>query len=219
MALPRLDAMTDGPDDRAEGRPRCGRSRLDAFAAAIANRVRNRGEAIMQQRRMGRTGLKVSEICLGTMTFGGQCDEATSFRIMDAAIERGVTFFDTADVYPIPPDIATAGRTEEVIGRWLAAAPGRRRVAGAGDQVPGQGRAGRQRSGALAPAHPRVPARPASAGCETDYIDLYQSHSLRSGDADRRDRCAPSTTWSDRARSATWAARTTRPGSSRWRWG
>ena len=59
---------------------------------------------------MGRTGLKVSEICLGTMTFGGQCDEATSFRIMDAAFERGVTFFDTADVYPIPPDIATATR-------------------------------------------------------------------------------------------------------------
>src|SRR5438270_2902349 len=89
---------------------------------------RNRGdvEEIMQQRRMGRTGLKVSEICLGTMTFAGQCDEATSFRIMDVAAERGVTFFDTADVYPIPPDIATAGRTEEVVGRWLAAGPGRR---------------------------------------------------------------------------------------------
>ena len=80
----------------------------------------------MQQRRLGRTGLKVSEICLGTMTFAGQCDEATSFRIMDVAAERGVTFFDTADVYPIPPDIVTAGRTEEVIGRWLSAAPGRR---------------------------------------------------------------------------------------------
>ena len=59
----------------------------------------------MQQRRMGRTGLKVSEICLGTMTFAGQCDEAISFRIMDDAVERGVTFFDTADVYPIPPDL------------------------------------------------------------------------------------------------------------------
>lgn len=72
---------------------------------------------MMKQRRMGRTGLMVSEVCLGTITFGGQCDEATSFRIMDAAAERGVTFLDTADVYPIPPDIATAGRTEEVVGR------------------------------------------------------------------------------------------------------
>ena len=73
----------------------------------------------MQQRRMGCTGLKVSEICLGTMTFAGQCDEATSIRILDRAFERGVTFIDTADAYPIPPEPETAGRTEEVIGRWL----------------------------------------------------------------------------------------------------
>src|SRR5580692_979027 len=80
----------------------------------------------MNQRRMGRTGLKVSEICLGTMTFAGQSDEATSFQILDVAAERGVTFIDTADAYPIPPEPETAGRTEEVIGRWLAIAPGRR---------------------------------------------------------------------------------------------
>ena len=112
------------------------------------------GGGMMQQRRMGRTGLKVSEICLGTMTFAGQCDEATSFRILDAAAERGVTFLDTADAYPIPPDIATAGRTEEVIGRWLSRAGGRRQSARAGDQVPDPGRARAQRPGALAPAHP-----------------------------------------------------------------
>src|SRR5437016_283125 len=73
----------------------------------------------MKIRPMGRTGLKVSEICLGTMTFGHQCDEKTSFAIMDRAAERGVTFLDTADVYPVPPSLETAGRTEEIVGRRL----------------------------------------------------------------------------------------------------
>ena len=73
----------------------------------------------MKTRRLGRTGLKVSEICLGTMTFGHQCDERTSFAILDRAAERGVSFLDTADVYPVPPAPETAGRTEEIVGRWL----------------------------------------------------------------------------------------------------
>ena len=73
----------------------------------------------MKTRRMGTTGLKVSELCLGTMTFGHQCDEAASFAILDRAFEAGVTFIDTADVYPVPPSPETAGRTEEIIGRWL----------------------------------------------------------------------------------------------------
>ena len=73
----------------------------------------------MQHVRFGPTGLKVSRLCLGTMTFGYQCDDETSFAIMDAAAEAGISFFDTADVYPLgaPPEIY--GRTEEVIGRWL----------------------------------------------------------------------------------------------------
>src|SRR5262245_38334646 len=76
-------------------------------------------ETAMKFRRMGRTGLKVSEICLGTMTFGNQCDERTSFAIMDKAAEHGVTFLDTADAYPVPPTPETAGRTEEIVGKWL----------------------------------------------------------------------------------------------------
>ena len=64
----------------------------------------------MNIRRMGRTGLKVTEICLGTMTFGYQCDEKTSFAIMNKAAEKGVNFIDTADVYPVPPSPDTAGR-------------------------------------------------------------------------------------------------------------
>src|SRR5438105_14319811 len=73
----------------------------------------------MQVRRLGRTGLQVSEICLGTMTFSVQCDEETSFAIMNKAAEHGVYFFDTADVYPVPPTPETAGRTEEFVGKWL----------------------------------------------------------------------------------------------------
>jgi aryl-alcohol dehydrogenase (NADP+) len=73
----------------------------------------------MEHVRLGRTGLKVSRLCLGTMTFGLQCDEATSRAILDRAAEGGITFMDTADVYPLGGDVTTAGRTEEIIGRWL----------------------------------------------------------------------------------------------------
>lgn len=73
----------------------------------------------MQHTRLGSTGLQVSRICLGTMTFGLQSDEATSRAILDRAAEGGVTFLDTADVYPLGGDASTAGRTEEILGRWL----------------------------------------------------------------------------------------------------
>ena len=129
----------------------------------------------MKQRRMGRTGLKVSEICLGTMTFAGQSDEATSIQILDRAFERGVTFIDTADAYPIPPEPETAGRTEEVIGRWLAAACRAAPSDCSGDEVPHSGRSWSER--------PRAFAAPHSDACEaslrrlqTDTIDLYQAH-------------------------------------------
>ena len=72
----------------------------------------------MKHVRLGRTGLQVSKLCLGTMTFAGQCDEATSLSIMDAAAEAGITFIDTADIYPLG-HFDRAGATEEVVGRWL----------------------------------------------------------------------------------------------------
>src|SRR5512146_657304 len=74
----------------------------------------------MEHVRLGRTGLKVSRLCLGTMTFGKQCDEATSRAILDAAAEAGITFLDTADVYPLGGSTGPVGRTEEILGRWLA---------------------------------------------------------------------------------------------------
>jgi aryl-alcohol dehydrogenase-like predicted oxidoreductase len=74
----------------------------------------------MQVARLGRTGLKVSRICLGTMTFGVQCDEAQSRAILDHAAEGGVSFIDTADGYPLLGNPQTVGLTEEILGRWLA---------------------------------------------------------------------------------------------------
>jgi aryl-alcohol dehydrogenase-like predicted oxidoreductase len=130
----------------------------------------------MEHRRLGRTGLKVSEICLGTMTFAGQSDEATSIRVLDTAADLGVTFLDTADAYPIPPDPETAGRTEEVIGRWfdrngrrdqfVLATKCRIRV---GHGPNDQGLSRRHIMAACAASLRRL---------KTDYIDLYQAHSF-----------------------------------------
>src|ERR1700709_340891 len=73
----------------------------------------------MEYVRLGRTGLQVSKLCLGTMTFGLQSDEATAFSILDRAAEGGVDFLDTADAYPLGGELDTKGRTEEILGRWL----------------------------------------------------------------------------------------------------
>ena len=73
----------------------------------------------MQYKKFGGTGLRVSPLCLGTMTFGLQCDESRSHAIMDTAAAGGIDFFDTADVYPLGGGRTTAGRTEEIVGTWL----------------------------------------------------------------------------------------------------
>jgi aryl-alcohol dehydrogenase (NADP+) len=74
----------------------------------------------MRHVHLGRTGLPVSRLCLGTMTFGLQCDEPAAVAIMDRAVAGGITFLDTADVYPLGGGRDTVGRTEEIVGRWLA---------------------------------------------------------------------------------------------------
>jgi aryl-alcohol dehydrogenase-like predicted oxidoreductase len=78
--------------------------------------------------RLGRTGLVVSRLALGTMTFGLQTEESVSHQILDKATEGGINFLDTADVYPLGGDIKTAGRTEEIVGRWLRAKGASRRA-------------------------------------------------------------------------------------------
>ena len=126
----------------------------------------------MRHTRLGRTGLQVSRLCLGTMTFGLQCDEATSSTILDTAAEAGITFFDTADVYPVGGTFETNGRTEEILGTWLA---------------------GRRHDFVLATkCFGTMSARPWDRGSSrkhvldaidaslrrlrTDYVDLYQLH-------------------------------------------
>lgn len=73
----------------------------------------------MEYRYIGRSGLRVSPICMGTMSFGSWSDEKESFRILDKAYERGINFFDTAEVYPVPPRAETVGDTETIFGKWI----------------------------------------------------------------------------------------------------
>jgi aryl-alcohol dehydrogenase-like predicted oxidoreductase len=122
---------------------------------------------------MGNTGLKVSEICLGTMTFGHQCDERTSFAIMDRAAEAGVTFLDTADVYPVPPSPETAGRTEEIVGAWLQGKRDRFVVATKCRIRVGHG----PNDEGLSRKHVLKAADDSLRRLRTDYLDLYQAHS------------------------------------------
>src|SRR5690242_10120753 len=77
----------------------------------------------MKRRRLGKSGLIVSEICLGTMTFGNMADESTSLAIMDQSFGAGVDFLDAAEVYPVPPNPEYAGRTETIVGKWLKTKP------------------------------------------------------------------------------------------------
>ena len=128
--------------------------------------------APMPLARLGRTGLQVSRIALGTMTFGGQCDEATSRAIMDVAEEAGVTFIDVADAYPIPPDLATAGRTEEIVGAWLRGKRDRYVLATKGFNPMGPGANDRGNSR----VHLMRAVDASLRRLQTDYIDLYQIH-------------------------------------------
>jgi aryl-alcohol dehydrogenase-like predicted oxidoreductase len=122
--------------------------------------------------RLGATGLKVSRVCLGTMTFGNQADEAVSRAIMDRAADGGVTFIDTADVYPFGGGLEMIGRTEEIIGRWLAGRRDEFVVAtkgfGATSSRPfDQGNSRRHLFDAVEASLRRL---------GTDYLDLYQLH-------------------------------------------
>jgi 1-deoxyxylulose-5-phosphate synthase len=126
----------------------------------------------MEHANLGRTGLVVSRVCLGTMTFGLQCDEPTSRAILDKAAAGGVTFLDTADVYPHGGGLDTVGRTEEILGRWLA---GQRAnfvvatkcVARVGPNPWDQGMSRKHVLDAIDASLRRL---------GTDYVDLYQLH-------------------------------------------
>ena len=128
----------------------------------------------MKIKKLGRTGLKVSEICLGTMTFGNQCDEATSFQIMDKAYEAGVFFFDTADVYPLGATPEQCGSTELIVGKWLAQRKLREKIVLA-SKCRGQMGEGPNDVG-LSRKHIVAAVEASLRRLQTDYLDLYQTH-------------------------------------------
>ncbi|NPD15697.1 aldo/keto reductase [Xinfangfangia sp. D13-10-4-6] len=124
---------------------------------------------------LGRSGLTVSEYCLGTMTWGSQNTEAEGHAQADLALERGVTFWDTAEMYPVNPVRAeTAGRSEEIIGTWLASRGQRDRLVIA-TKIAGKGQV-------IRPDQPidgkvmRLAVEDSLRRLQTDYIDLYQLH-------------------------------------------
>ncbi|WP_428484595.1 aldo/keto reductase [Rhodopila sp.] len=126
----------------------------------------------MQHMKFGRTGLRVSRLCLGTMTFGLQCDEARSHAILDTAANGGIDFIDTADVYPLGGGRQTAGRTEEIVGTWLKGKRTQFILASkcAGQTGPQSWDQGMSRKHIL----DAIDASLRRLG--TDYIDLYQLH-------------------------------------------
>lgn len=133
----------------------------------------------MNYNYIGKSGLRVTDICLGTMTFGTTTSKEEAFKIMDKAYERGINFFDTAEIYPVPPTAKQGGLTEEIVGEWLKTKPRdsiilATKVAGAasGWFVPPT----RHGLTAIDSFHIKRAIEGSLKRLQTDYIDLYQMH-------------------------------------------
>ncbi|WP_374572431.1 aldo/keto reductase [Phenylobacterium sp.] len=133
----------------------------------------------MGQKRLGRSAIVVSDICMGTMTFGSQADEAMAFRILDRSFDAGITFYDTAENYPVPPRPEWAGRTEEIFGRWLKTKDRDAIILATKVSGPSHGWIkSSQRAGMTALDRHNI-TRAIEASLKrlgTDYVDLYQTH-------------------------------------------
>ncbi len=133
----------------------------------------------MQRRCLGQSGISVTDICMGTMTFGSQCDESLSHAIMDRAYDAGIDFLDAAEMYPVPPTAETFGRTEEIVGRWLQTKPRDQIILATKITGPGHGwfsppvRGGRT---ALDAHQIFAAVEDSLRRLQTEYIDLYQTH-------------------------------------------
>ncbi|CAN5132731.1 NADP(H)-dependent aldo-keto reductase [soil metagenome] len=133
----------------------------------------------MDFKTLGRSDLRVSTICLGTMTFGQQVDEAGTQALLDHALARGINFIDTAEMYPVPARAETFTATESLIGRWLAARPGARERIVLASKVAGPARGYdwiRQGSANLRGADILSACDASLQRLQTDVIDLYQLH-------------------------------------------
>jgi len=130
----------------------------------------------MRYRKLGRSDIEVSEICLGSMTWGTQNTESEGHAQIDYALDHGVNFIDTAELYPsCPMTAATTGRTEEIIGSWVAASGRRDRVIIA-SKVAGEGNSDVQGGIDISPEKIRISLEGSLERLQTDYIDLYQLH-------------------------------------------
>jgi len=130
----------------------------------------------MQFSQLGKTDLQVSKICLGTMTFGKQNTEAEAHEQINYAISQGINFIDTAEMYPVPPEEETQGKTEEYIGTWLKKYALRDQVIIA-SKVAGPGMMPYLRNGPkLVPKQIHQALDASLKRLQTDYIDLYQIH-------------------------------------------
>ncbi len=133
----------------------------------------------MKTIQLGSSDLSVTPICLGTMTFGEQVDEATAFAILDRALERGVNFIDTAEMYAVPPRAETFNATEIIIGNWLAQRPSARGQLVLATKVAGPARAMpwiRGGSADLTGADITAACDGSLKRLQIDVIDLYQIH-------------------------------------------
>lgn len=133
----------------------------------------------MDYTNLGRSGLNVNRICLGTMTFGEQVDEATAHRILDRSLELGVDFIDTAEMYSVPTRRETFGATETILGRWFAARPGVRQKLVLASKVAGPARGMdwvREGKADLTADDIRQACDDSLKRLQTDVIDLYQIH-------------------------------------------
>ncbi|WP_454287529.1 aldo/keto reductase [Rhizobium arsenicireducens] len=130
----------------------------------------------MKYNNLGRTDISVSEICLGTMTWGSQNTQAEAFEQMDYAVEKGVNFFDTAELYPTTPlSPETYALTETIIGNWFART-GKRKDVVLATKVAGAGRPYIREGKAITGASIREAVDASLKRLQTDYIDLYQIH-------------------------------------------
>jgi aryl-alcohol dehydrogenase-like predicted oxidoreductase len=132
----------------------------------------------MQLRPLGGTPIKVSELCLGTMTFGEQNSEAEAHAQLDMAVDAGINFIDTAEIYPVPPQAETQGLTEVAIGTWLKRRGGRDRLVLASKVAGPGGWIAYLRNGRNRLDRPNIAAAldASLARLQTDYLDLYQLH-------------------------------------------
>ena len=166
------------PLEEASNRPRQYGTIDPGRCVTYANAQQN-WKPIMERRQLGRSGVGVSAIGMGTMTFGSQCDERTALAIMDRAYDAGVDFYDAAELYPVPPDVNTYGVTEQIVGKWLKTK--RRDAVLIASKIAGPGhgwfvppvRHGRT----SLDRHQIIRAVEGSlTRLGTDYLDLYQTH-------------------------------------------